>query len=398
VQQTIHDCLTEAMDIDELQHILRQIETGEIALVARDLREPSPFAQEIINARPYAFLDDAPFEERRTLAIRNRSWVDPAENADYSALDIVAIERVREEAWPWVRSADELHDALMLMGYMSWAEVHGLSDTRGNSAAQLELADDLSLFLAELVKQQRATEVRRQGVRLVIASEKQPLFAALGSDWLCKPAVALPPALLPTAEHVLSKEAALTELMRGRLEALGPVTATQLAASLGLPRSEIEFALRSLEVEGFAFQGFYTPLTGAPQNTSEKEWCERRLLHRIHRYTIDAHRDSIKPVSLQVYMQYLFALHEVQPLSDVITLPGLTTVEALRRILQQLDGITAPATAWESDILPARLQHYDPAWLDQLCVSVVRFAGAVCYSRVRRVVLASWQGRLKTPH
>ncbi len=388
VQQTIHDCLHEAMDIDELKEIVRRIETHEVQLVARDLREPSPFAQEIINARPYAFLDDAPFEERRTLAIRNRSWVDPAENADYSALDQVAIDRVREEAWPWIRSADELHDALMLMGFMTFGEVHGHSETRGGGSELLDMEADLSLFLAELVKQQRATEVRRGAIRLIIASEKQPLFAALGSDWLCKPPVTLPPAL---QQQVFSKEAALTELLRGRLEALGPVTVRQLGDSLALAKSEIEFALSALEVEGFAFQGFYTPLIAGSAAT-EKEWCERRLLHRIHRYTIDAHRESIKPVSLQVYMQYLLALHEVQPLTDEITLPGLTTAENLRRLLQQLDGITAPATAWESDILPARLPHYDPAWLDQLCIS-----GQVSWGRMLQPREAGSAGKLAGP-
>jgi ATP-dependent helicase Lhr and Lhr-like helicase len=388
VQQTIKDCLTEAMDIDELKQIIGRIESGQMQLAARDLREPSPFAQEIINARPYAFLDDAPFEERRTLAIRNRSWVDPAENSDYSALDPAAIARVREEAWPWIRSADELHDALMLMGFMTFAEAHGHSEANGNSSEELDLAADLSLFLADLVKQQRVTEVRRGAVRLLIASEKQPLFAALGADWRCKPPVALPEVL---QQAQLTAEAALVELLRGRLEALGPVTVRQLGDSLGLSRNEIEYGLRALEVEGFAFQGFYTPLT-AVTAASEKEWCERRLLHRIHRYTIDAHRESIKPVSLQVYMQYLFSLHEVQPLREESTLSGIATAASLRRILQQLDGITAPATAWESDILPARLPHYDPAWLDQLCIS-----GQVSWGRLLQPREASSHGKLAGP-
>ena len=361
VQQTIGDCLYEAMDFGELKAIITRIEKGEVALVAKDLREPSPFAAEIINARPYAFLDDAPFEERRTLAIRNRSWVDPAENVDYSALDAAAIARVREEAWPFVRSADELHDALMLMGYMTVAEVHG------HLPGELrELEADLSLFFAELLKQQRAVEVSHQGSRLVIASERQALFTALGNAWKFKTVVALPASV---QQQAWTPETALTEIVRGRLEALGPVTARQLAESMSLPVGDIEFALRSLEVEGFAFQGFYTPITAQGAVVRDKEWCERRLLHRIHRYTLDAHRESIKPVSLQVYMQYLLALHEVQPLSGQITLSHPALAENLKRVLQQLDGITAPATAWESDILPARVPHYDPAWLDQLCIS-----------------------------
>jgi len=354
VQQTIHDCLTEAMDIDELEELIRAIEGGQLELVARDLREPSPFAQEIINARPYAFLDDAPFEERRTLAIRNRSWLDPAEVRDYSALDIAAIERVRDEAWPCVRSAEELHEALQLLGYMTEAEMHGR-----------EGLGDHSLFLDTLIKSGRATLAQQGRTRVWIASEQQPLFSALAPQWTFKPAVQLPAALLAVA---WTAESALVELLRGRLEGLGPVSAAQLSQALDIAVSDTEFALRTLEAEGFVFQGHYSPLT-ATSGLAAKEWCERRLLHRIHRYTIDAHRESIKPVSLQVYMQFLFNLHEVQPLVEGVRPLHLATLDTLRRILQQLDGVTAPATAWESDILPARLPNYDPAWLDQLCIS-----------------------------
>ena len=366
VQQTINDCLCEAMDIDELEELVRRIETNQVQLVARDLREPSPFAQEIINARPYAFLDDAPFEERRTLAIRNRSWIDPAETEDFSALDITAIERVKDEAWPWVRSADELHEALLLLGFMTEAEVQGN-----------DVQPDLSLLLEPLLKQQRVTQARHGRLKLWIASERQPQFAALEGDWNFKPAVQLPAVLL---QQNWSHETALVEIVRGRLEGLGPVRATVLAAPLGLGTASVQQALLALEMEGFAFQGHYTPLTGTVPNQSgslqDKEWCERRLLQRIHRYTIDAHRESIKPVSLQVYMQFLFELHGVQPVGREL-LPSATTAQTLARVLQQLDGVTAPATAWEADILPARLPDYDPAWLDQLCIS-----GQLCWGRI----------------
>jgi ATP-dependent helicase Lhr and Lhr-like helicase len=354
VRQTIHDCLTEAMDVDELESVLRLIESAAIELVARDLREPSPFAQEIINARPYAFLDDAPFEERRTLAIRNRSWLDPAEVRDFSALDLAAIERVREEAWPFSRSPDELHDALLLLGFMSEDEMRGH-----------EGQGDNTLFLATLQREGRVTSVRRGQVRLWIAAERQPLFSALSPEWSFMPVLVLPAVLTQTP---WTAETALVELLRGRLESLGPISARRLAEPLGLPVGEVEFALRMLEAEGFVFQGHYTPRS-AGSDSSAKEWCERRLLHRIHRYTIDAHRESIKPVSLQVYQQYLFQLHELQPLAEGTRPPGIATLDTLRRVLQQLDGVTAPATAWESDILPARLPNYDPAWLDQLCIS-----------------------------
>ncbi|MGV3592743.1 MAG: DEAD/DEAH box helicase, partial [Gammaproteobacteria bacterium] len=375
VQQTINDCMTEAMDVHELLEIVQAIEAGKVECVAKDLREPSPFAQEIINARPYAFLDDAPFEERRTLAIRNRSWMDPAEAEDFGALDIVAIERVREEAWPWIRSADELHDALMLLGFVTDEELHREGDN--------------SLFIQQLVKAGRATLAKKGSVRMWIASERQPLFTALdkGSfvtpahagvqclSWTFTPQVALPDSL---KAQEWTPENALIELLRGRLEGLGPVTARELAASLDIELSQVNFALGSLEAEGFVFQGQYTPPAARGGNT-DKEWCERRLLHRIHRYTIDAHRESIKPVSLQVYMQFLFNLHDIQPQSTETRVPGLANADTLRRVLAQLDGVTAPATAWESDILPARLPNYDPAWLDQLCIS-----GQICWGRLLR--------------
>lgn len=375
VQQTINDCLTEAMDIDELQALVRAIERGEVNLVAKDLREPSPFAQEILNARPYAFLDDAPFEERRTIAVRNRSWVDPAEVSDFSALDPVAIERVRDEAWPWIRSSEELHEALLLLGFMTLEEMHGNDEQPDNS-----------LFLDSLVRDGRVTRVVRGKHQLWIASERWPVFAALPGGWQCRSQVALPPHL----QTPVDPETALVELMRGRLEALGPVTAQTLASPLGMTKSEVMPALLKLEAEGFAFQGQYSPLVGRAPD--DKEWCERRLLQRIHRYTLDAHRESIKPVSLQVYMQALFELHEVRPLSDDILVANPATQETLRRVLAQLDGFTAPATAWEGDILPARLPNYDPAWLDQLCIS-----GQVCWGRLLQPREGGGEGRKAGP-
>ena len=376
VQQTIHDCLTEAMDINELEQIVKAIETNKVQLVARDLREPSPFAQEIINARPYAFLDDAPFEERRTLAIRNRSWLDPAEAEDFSTLDMAAIERVREEAWPWIRSADELHDALMLLGFMTLEELHGQEEQ-----------PDCALFLEVLVKNNRAVKACCGKHTVWIAAERQPLYAALDAAMTFNPAVALPANL----QQAWTQESALVEILRGRLEALGPVTATQLAAPLALEKSQVELALLTLETEGFAFQGHYTPLNGRASTVAEKEWCERRLLQRIHRYTIDAHRESIKPVSQQVYMQYLFDLHEVRQQGQADS-TRINTPETLKRILQQLDGITAPATAWEADILPARMPNYDPAWLDQLCIS-----GQICWGRLLQPRDASTEHRKAGP-
>ena len=171
VNQTIHDCLTEAMDIDELEQLIAAIEGKELTLVAKDLREPSPFAQEIINARPYAFLDDAPFEERRTNAIRNRRWADPAEAKDFSLLDEQAIQRVREEAWPSVGNAEELHDALLSAGYVLPQEF--------DSIAQ-------SVWRRTLTDAGRISLLTQLANPLWVATERLPRFRAVFPEQLSK--------------------------------------------------------------------------------------------------------------------------------------------------------------------------------------------------------------------
>ena len=354
VNQTIHDCLTEAMDIDELEQLIDAIENDKLTLVAKDLREPSPFAQEIINARPYAFLDDAPFEERRTNAIRNRSWADPAEAKDFSLLDAEAIQRVRDEAWPYISNAEELHDALMTAAYLTTAEFEKGDYVRWQQA---------------LVDSGRIVLLRQLKKPVWIATEYLPRFIALCGDQL---------ATIPLPEFLQAesweKEDALREIVRGRLDCLGPVTAEQLADELQLDKSDISFALTALEVEGFAFQGQFTPISGAAMLSAESaaiEWCERRLLQRIHRYTIDQHRKAIKPVSLETFTEYLFDHQQLLPIqqSDENTEPGLDGQTRLQNMLNLLDGISAPAVSWESDIYPARIPNYDPNWLDVFCIS-----------------------------
>ncbi len=353
VNQTIHDCLTEAMDIVELEQLISDIEEDKLTLIAKDLREPSPFAQEIINARPYAFLDDAPFEERRTNAIRNRSWADPAEAKDFSLLDEEAIQRVREEAWPYVKTADELHDALMSLAYITEKEFES------NGYRQ---------WLEPLASSGRIKEVRAAGRQWWIATERLQLFAAiyqevsLGSDY--------PEFLI---EKDWQPEDALREVLRGRLEGSGPVTASSIADDLGLAVSKIDQGLIGLEVEGYVFQGQFSPAIRNGQ--TGVEWCERRLLQRIHRYTIDAHRKAIKPVSLQTYTQFLFDRHQLLAANEVgdglaasapATLDGQTQ---LQNCLGLMDGISVPAVSWEADIYPLRILNYDPYWLDVMCIS-----------------------------
>ncbi|ALO45091.1 DEAD/DEAH box helicase [Pseudohongiella spirulinae] len=359
VKQTIHDCLTEAMDIDGLLELLRQMENKEIELVALDLREPSPFAQEIINARPYAFLDDAPFEERRTLAIRNRSWVDPAEAGDYSRLDEAAIERVRDEAWPLMRDAEELHDALYCAGFMTPQEV------QKNTGAER--------FLQALVTQGRVCRIAEPEVLkngLWITAEMLPVFRLLFAGLKAEPEPDLPASL---ATQALTEEAAVQTIVRRRLDVSGPVTALALVEHSGISAKKIELALMTLEREGFVFRGRFSRSSVGRTDDASLQWCERRLLQRIHRYTLDAHREAIKPVSLQAYTCYLFELHELRCQSLTPrpqALPSAPAAQAiLERTVERLDGMVAPAAAWEGDIFASRLSLYDPSWLDGLCSS-----------------------------
>ena len=354
VDQTIHDCLTEAMDIDALIELVGKIEREELTLIAKDLREPSPFAQEIINARPYAFLDDAPAEERRTNAIRNRSWADPAEARDYSLLDASAIARVREEAWPLVHNAEELHDALQTLGYITAAE----------------FADNgFEKWRERLVLEGRLHQLVQHPQELLFATEDLPKFRALFPE--CCAQFDTPSFLEGVC---FEPEEALRDLVRSRLEGLGPVTAQRLADEVSLPCVKIDAALLALEVEGFVFQGKFTPRS-EQAGDEPVEWCERRLLQRIHRYTIDSHRKAIKPVSLQVYTQFLFDEHGLQPVRDddetprSSAEPSLDGQTQLQRSLAMLDGISAPAASWEADLYPSRVSDYDPNWLDVLCIS-----------------------------
>ena len=384
VEQTVRDCLEEAMDIHGLEALLQSIERGERTLIAREMNEPSPLAQEILTAKPYAFLDDAPAEERRTLAVMNRRFLDAETAADLGRLDQAAIDRVREEAWPQAENADELHDALMQLGFITAAE---------------GAKNDWQSLFEQLVGERRATLLspsRMSEPRAVATGSKnivewqQPVATAPGSDrlWVAAerlnqlraiyPQATLDPQIDPPSSYASdtwSFEDSLVEILRGRLEGLGPVTVPQLADSFSLTSIQIDQALARLESEGFAMQGQFTP-TGTqaspPANGQEEacenervpiEWCSRRLLARIHSYTLNRLRKEIEPVSAADFMRFLFVWQKVAPDHRV---EGAQSVAA---ILDQLEGFEAPAGSWESEILPVRVADYDPAWLDVLCLS-----------------------------
>jgi ATP-dependent Lhr-like helicase len=313
VRQTLRDCLQEAMDADAFEAVLRGLESGAIRVVARDLTEPSPLALEALSARPYAFLDDAPLEERRTQAVMSRRWIDAASAADLGSLDAAAIARVQGEAWPDAGSADELHDALSWLCCLTQEEVRRQPAWAG--------------WLEELAAQGRAGRVGA----LWVAAERRALFE--------------PPPADPAA--------ALVEIVRGRLAGLGPVTVQAIADALGVPAVRIDAALAALQTEGVALRGNFTPGAAAA------EWCDRRLLARIHRYTVKRLRAEIEPVPARDFLRFLFEWQRVLPEAR------MQGPDAVAAVLAQLEGFETPAAAWETDILPARITEYEPEWLDE---------------------------------
>jgi ATP-dependent Lhr-like helicase len=339
VGQTLRDCLEEAMDVEGLERLLGRMERGEVELVARDLTEPSPLAHEILNANPYAFLDDAPLEERRTQAVITRRWLDPETASDLGALDPSAIERVRGEAWPEAFDPDELHDALMTLGWVTEEE--------GRRSGW-------EPFFLRLVETRRAVEVKAGEVSLWVAAERWPQVKAVHPEARTSGEVVLPERL---ASRVWSSEEAMVELVRNRLEGIGPVTAEGLARGFGVKTSAMDLALAALEGQGFVLRGRFT------SGVVETEWCERRLLARIHRYTLDRLRREIEPVAQADFLRFLFAWQRVDPDERM---EGPESVQAL---LEQLEGFEAAAAAWEGEILPSRMKEYDPVWLDALCLA-----------------------------
>jgi ATP-dependent Lhr-like helicase len=378
VRQTVKDCLEEAMDIEGLENLLASIERGEKTLIAKDVIEASPLAQEILNARPYAFLDDAPLEERRTRAVFQRRWLDPETASDLGALDQAAIDRVRAEVWPDVDNADELHDALVELGFLTAEEgeaenwqsfLHQLSEQRRAAVFTGVQSTGFSRavqFDENGLNSSQNGEPAKAGTlntcKLWVSAERLPQLNAIFPNATIEPLIAAPDALASVA---WTDDSALVEILRGRLEGLGPATTTALAESLGLSVSWIEAALARLEAEGFVMRGRFTP------GVDDTEWCARRLLARIHSYTLNRLRQEIEPVSSADLVRFLFAWQKITPEHQV------EGPESLAGLISQLEGFEAPAAAWEGEIFPSRMIDYDPVWLDSLCLS-----GQVMWARL----------------
>jgi ATP-dependent helicase Lhr and Lhr-like helicase len=316
VNETIDNCLHEAMDVDGLREVLKGIEAGRIRTVAIDTVSASQFSHEILNANPYAFLDDAPLEERRTRAVELRQKLGSDVTAGDGTLDPAAIEQISAESWPEVRDADELHDALLTL-------------------IRLSPTEEWRSFFDELVVSGRATTIIRNDLHFWVATERATVADESNA------------------------------VVGGWMESLGPTTAAGLAAKIAFPSEEVESALFVLEAQGQVLQGRFRNTAG------EIEWCNRRILARIHRATIGRLRREIEPVTALDLERFLQLWQHVARSSQLHGSDGTL------HIIRQLQGYEIPAVAWESEILARRVANYEPELLDELC-----FSGEVMWARV----------------
>jgi ATP-dependent Lhr-like helicase len=333
VRETIDNCLREAMDVDGLIEVLCAVESGAIATVAVDTPEPSPFCHEILNANPYAYLDDAPLEERRARAVTLRRTIrSDAEGA--GILDPAAIAEVSESVRPVVRDADELHDALYTL-------------------VVLPPVAEWTAWYDELVEQRRATTLASGETRLWTCAERLDLARVAYPHAGTEPAIS---AIAPAQPLPQTPEDAFAEILRGWLESSGPVTVAELAERFGVESGAVDAALLRLETEGQV-------LRGRLRGGAVEEWCNRRVLARIHRLTLGQLRREIEPVTTAEYVRFLFRWQHVAPSSR------LYGIEGTLHVIKQLEGYEIPAAAWEASILPARVARYKREYLDQLCYS-----------------------------
>lgn len=361
VRQTVDDCLHEAADLDGLLEVLRDIEAGAIEVVGLDTREPSPFAHELLNANPYAFLDDAPLEERRARAVTMRRSLSIEALRDLGRLDPDAIAQVKAEAWPLVRDPDELHDVLLSQGVLPVADGRPWEN-----------------YFEQLRSAGRATTVGTSGLSFWVATERWPLIRAVWENARAQLEVLVPAGV----RRDWPREEAIAHIVRGRMECVGPTTVSSLARVFGLEPLDVEAALLALENQGVVLRGRFTPSESAPSQGEELEWCDRRLLARIHRLTLEGLRRQIAPVPPEQFIRFLIRHQHVQPETRLRGQAGLLA------ILEQLEGFEGPAGHWEKFLLPARLESYSGNWLDGLT-----FFGQVAWGRLRPLAsVASGKG------
>ncbi|HEY7096824.1 MAG TPA: DEAD/DEAH box helicase [Terriglobales bacterium] len=356
VSEVMKDVLTEAMDLDGLKDVLSRITGGSIRCIAVDTPVPSQFSHEILNANPYAYLDDAPLEERRARAVEMRRILPESVLEEVGKLDPDAIAQVQAEAWPDVRDADELHDLLHTLIVMP------------------EVPDEIARwgrYFEELEMQGRTVVATRSTVsgpsRYWVAVEHAKTVAMLFSD----SAFETQPAEINSS--MPSRDDAILSAVTGWMAHLGPTSSEQMGTLLGLPANELENALLRMEASGSILRGKFTEaaIQAGHSDKEAHEWCERRLLARIHRLTVATLRKQVAPVTAAQFMQWLLRWQHVAAGTQV------QGDRATLDVLRQLQGFEIPASAWERQVLSARISNYDPKWLDQLCLT-----GAVGWGRL----------------
>jgi ATP-dependent helicase Lhr and Lhr-like helicase len=387
VNEVMQDVLQEAMDLEGLIDLLRGIKDGTIRCLAVDTPTPSQFAHELLNANPYAYLDEAGLEERRARATSlGRTLPD-----EPGKIDPAAIAAIRKEIWPDLRDENELHD---LLHSLIALPLHFIDR---------EEARHWPGFYERLTQKGRARTLDLNGVPCWVATERFPHITALyplpqdassrtpdassrpeqqtvsssEAEWRDPRISSESPQPLPDqVTDRVTKEAAIQKLVQGWLQILGPTSANAFAGTLDLDPAGLFQAFLAMEMQGLLMRGaFEYPATTEPSAADnpdhEIEWCERRILQRIHRCTVATLRKQIEPVTPAVYMRWLLQWQHLAPQTQ------LSGEEGVFEALRQLEGFEAPAVEWERTLLPARVANYDPRWLDALCLS-----GAVGWGRI----------------
>lgn len=405
INEVMKDVLTEAMDVDGLISVLNKIISGEIKTISVDTPIPSVFSHEILNANPYAYLDDAPLEERRARAVEMRRML-PESLQSVGLLDQAVIKQVSEEAWPDIRNHDELHDLMQTLVTLPVSFILNNPINSDNNSSE-----KWQEYFVELQKQGRATtahvSVGKVNEAFWIAAEKRAAFE------LIYPAAKYETELKSVGRVETVPEDALNALLKGWTQHLGPTTAVELASLFCLPIRAMETALVRLESSGNVLRGQFRTDASAteaaiasvaargidkiskqdliraeevakstvsgtdtvgkePKDALFLEWCDRRLLARIHRMTVSSLRKGIEPVTASQYMNWLMNWQHLMPGTQLAG-DERGTLE----IIRQLQGYEIPANAWEQYILPRRLKNYNPKVLDTLCLT-----GAIGWGRL----------------
>jgi ATP-dependent Lhr-like helicase len=346
--------------------------------LAVDTPTPSVFAHELLNANPYAYLDEAGLEERRARATSlGRNLPD-----EPGKIDPAAIAAIRKEIWPDLRDENELHD---LLHSLIALPLHVIDR---------EEARHWPVFYERLTQKGRAQSLDLNGLPCWVATERLPHTAALwhsqekesssGEKKVVILSEAKDPCILSKAPQIsveqvtneVTKEAAIQKCVQGWLQIIGPTTANAFANMLNLDPAAVFQAFLAMEMQGLLIRGaFEYPATTEPSAKENPdhdiEWCERRILQRVHRRTVATLRKQIEPVTPAVYMRWLLQWQHLAPQTQ------LSGEEGVFEALHQLEGFEAPAIEWERTLLPARVANYDPRWLDALCLS-----GAVGWGRI----------------